>query len=454
MTAGSAEASRAMRNQDPLEKKPLGPAPPPRRHRRRLRRKPPTEGAMKGQLRMRSPSGAFMMVGISVVLVGMTIAVVGYWPHRGPHAAGPGARPGNTSGMGDMKKEVKVSAQGRHFPHSEKLKLIGPVIMGVGLFIVICANTVLYENRDMETRLLMQKGLYSMTPGLPQDFSQEDKYCQRRTSLSLLKANAECVEGCYEVDLSSSGFQSCSSPRNKWADCYGHNRLQTTAQLLHHKGVSPSMSLLSVRSDSGNSMEGNLNLSFTRGAESVISLAATARSLPVIKVNNCLIEKPSASPGAGDDREISLTGAPDEAPRLSWTLPPSGASISPRGDDLQGGHVVINIDSGPPSVAVAGETYLDPEGTENEFSSDVQLHNPGHSKSLDLGRPGVRLVAPIKDQKNRSWPRLDNISLVGYAKLESTGESSDRLLEQTDQQGRDEPSPSAPAVGTEMGSRV
>ncbi|XP_050788474.1 transmembrane protein 200B [Gopherus flavomarginatus] len=454
MTAGSAEASRAMRNQDPLEKKPLGPAPPPRRHRRRLRRKLPTEGAVKGQLRMRSPSGAFVMVGVSVVLVGMTIAVVGYWPHRGPHAAGPGARPSNSSSMGDMKKEVKGSARGRYFPHGEKLKLIGPVIMGFGLFIVICANTMLYENRDMETRLLMQKGLYSMTPGLPQDFSQEDKYCQRRTSLSLLKANADCVEGCYEVDLSSSGFQSCSSPRNKWADCYGHNRLQTTAQLLHHKGVSPSMSLLSVRSDSGNSMEGNLNLSFTRGAESVISLAATARSLPIIKVNNCFIEKPSASPGAGDDREISLAGAPDEAPRLSWTLPPSGGSIFPRGDDLQSGHVVISIDNGPLSIAAASETYLDPEGTEKEFSSDVQLHNPGHSKSLDLGRPGVQLVAPIKDRKNRSWPRLDHISLVGYAKLESTGESSDRLLEQTDQQGRDEPSPSAQAVGTETGSRV
>uniref|UniRef100_A0A8C4W1D4 Transmembrane protein 200B n=1 Tax=Gopherus evgoodei TaxID=1825980 RepID=A0A8C4W1D4_9SAUR len=348
MTAGSAEASRAMRNQDPLEKKPLGPAPPPRRHRRRLRRKLPTEGAVKGQLRMRSPSGAFVMVGVSVVLVGMTIAVVGYWPHRGPHAAGPGARPSNSSSMGDMKKEVKGSARGRYFPHSEKLKLIGPVIMGFGLFIVICANTMLYENRDMETRLLMQKGLYSMTPGLPQDFSQEDKYCQRRTSLSLLKANADCVEGCYETPATPwRGTSICPSP-------------------------------------------------------------------------------PSASPGAGDDREISLAGAPDEAPRLSWTLPPSGGSIFPRGDDLQRGHVVIN----------------------------VQLHNPGHSKSLDLGRPGVRLVAPIKDRKNRSWPRLDHISLVGYAKLESTGESSDRLLEQTDQQGRDEPSPSAQAVGTEMGSRV
>uniref|UniRef100_K7FMD3 Transmembrane protein 200B n=1 Tax=Pelodiscus sinensis TaxID=13735 RepID=K7FMD3_PELSI len=320
MTAGSVEASRAMRNQDRPEKKSLGHAPPSRRHRRKLRHKPPAEVRVKGQLRMRSTSGAFVMVGVSVVLVGMTIAVVGYWPHQGPHAAGPSARPVNSSSPGDIKKQVKVSAHARYLPHSEKLKLIGPVIMGVGLFIVICANTMLYENRDTETRLLMQKGLYSMTTGLPQDLSHEEN-----------------------------GFQSSSNPRNKWADCYGPSRLQTTAQLLHHKGVSPSMSLLSVRSDSGNSMEG-------------------------------------------------LPGTPDEVLRLSWSLPPGH---SPGGRDLQGGHVVINI--------------------------DMQLPNPGHSKSLDLGKPGVLLVAPIKERKNRSWPRLDHISLVGYAKLESTGESSDRL---------------------------
>ncbi|XP_067386884.1 transmembrane protein 200B [Emydura macquarii macquarii] len=453
MTAGGTEASRAMRNQDPLEKKPPGPAPPSRRHRRRLRRKLPPEVAVKGQLRMRSPSGAFVMVGVSVVLVGMTIAVVGYWPHWGPHAAGPGAGPGNSSSTGDLKKEVKVVPPARYLPHSEKLKLIGPVIMGIGLFIFICANTMLYENRDKETRLLMQKGLCSMPLGLPQVLSQEDQYCQRRTSLPLLKTNAECVEGCYEVDLSSSGFQSRSSPGNKWADCYGPNRLQTTAQLLHHKGVSPSISLLSVRSDSGNSMEGNFNLSFTHGTESIIPSAVNALSLPVIKVNNCLVKKPAASRGAGDDGESSLAEAPDEALRLSWTLPPRGNSISRRGDDLQAGHVVINIGSGLPPVT-AVETFLNQEDTEEEFGSDMQLHNPGHSKSLDLGRPGVLLVAPSKDQKNRSWPRLDHISLVSYAKLESTGESSDRLLEQTDEQGRDEPALSTQEAGPELGSSV
>uniref|UniRef100_A0A8B9QD16 Transmembrane protein 200B n=1 Tax=Apteryx owenii TaxID=8824 RepID=A0A8B9QD16_APTOW len=292
------------------------PSPAPSRRRgRRRRRKPLPEVAVKGQLRMRSPSGVFVMVGISVVLVGMTIAVVGYWPHRAGAGAGAGA--GNVSSPGDVRKEV---AHARHFPHSEKLKLIGPVIMGIGLFIFICANTMLYENRDMETRLLMQKGLYAMTAGLPEEAGAEDKYCQRKASRPTLKAN-----GCPPPFPSSVSARALATPQ----------------------------------------------------------------------------------------RETST---------FPSTLEPNPSFLLP--------------------------------STPWRFPLDLQLHNPGHSKSLDLGRPGVLLVAPIKDRKNRSWPRLDHLSLVGYAKLESTGESSDRLLDQTEQQSRDEARRSSWEVRVEQGSQV
>uniref|UniRef100_A0A8C9UGK8 Transmembrane protein 200B n=1 Tax=Serinus canaria TaxID=9135 RepID=A0A8C9UGK8_SERCA len=305
---------------------PLPPVPP--RRRRRLRHKPLTEPSLKGQLRMRSPAGAFLMVGISVVLVGMTIAVVGYWPHRGHGGTGAGA--GNTSVVGDMRREVVA---GRHMPHSERLKLIGPVIMGIGLFIFICANTMLYENRDMETRQLMQKGLYSLAVGLPEGTRPEDGHCQHGDSQpkAFPRANAECVEGCYQVDLSCQ-----PSP------------------------TSPATSLRSLRST-----EVNLSLPRHAGAESLLS------SAPLV-------------------------------------------GLRPH----------------------------------------VHLHTPGHSRSLDLGRPGVLLLAPIKDRKNRSWPRLDHVSLVGYAKLESTGESSDQLLEPSEPPSQGEPLPSSWVLGMEQGTRV
>lgn len=367
------------------------------------------------------------MVGISVVLVGMTIAVVGYWPHRGTGATGAGV--GNASTTGDMRREV---AAGRHVPHSEKLKLIGPVIMGIGLFIFICANTMLYENRDMETRRLMQKGLYSMATGLPEGTGPEDGHCQ-----PVPKANAECVEGCYQVDLSCQ-----PGPGSKWSDCYGPNRLQTTAELLQHPAASPAASLLSLRS--GASAEANLSLSCRAGAESLLSSAVGALALPVIKLNNRLLD--AAARGTSERVEGAPTEPPAEAPWLSRALLSGGGSVVPLSQDCGGGggHVIINMDGGCPLT----------EPPPAELSPDTQLHTPGHSKSLDLGQPGVLLVAPIKDRKNRSWPRLDHVSLVGYAKLESTGESSDQLLEPSESQSRGEPRPSSWVVGMEQGARV
>ncbi|KAM6399572.1 transmembrane protein 200B [Rhynochetos jubatus] len=428
MTAESTETNGPMPEAGGT-KRPVSPAPP-RRRGRRLRRKSPPEVQVKGQLRMRSPSGVFVMVGISVVLVGMTIAVVGYWPHRGP--GGTGAGTGNASITGDMRREV---AAGRHVPHSEKLKLIGPVIMGIGLFIFICANTMLYENRDMETRRLMQKGLYSMAAGLPEGTGPEDGHCQHGDGQPIPKANAECVEGCYQVDLSCQ-----PGPGSKWSNCYGPNRLQTTAELLQHPGASPAASLLSLHS--GISTEANLSLSCHAGAESLLSSAVGALALPVIKLNNRLLD--AAARGAGERVEGSPAEPPAETAWLSQAPLSSGSIVPHSQDHGGGGHVIINVDGSCPGTELAVA----------ELSPDVQLHTPGHSKSLDLGRPGVLLVAPIKDRKNRSWPRLDHVSLVGYAKLESTGESSDRLLEPSEPPSRGEPRPSSWVVGMEQGAQV
>ncbi|XP_024998899.2 transmembrane protein 200B isoform X2 [Gallus gallus] len=402
MTAESTEPNGPMREPTVGGTKPSAPPAPPRRRGRRLRRKSLPEVAVKGQLRMRSPSGAFVMVGISVVLVGMTIAVVGYWPHRGHGGAGAGA--GNASTAGDMRREVVA---GRPTPHNEKLKLIGPVIMGIGLFIFICANTMLYENRDMETRMLMQKGLYCMATDLPKDSSPKDEDTQPAP-----KASPERLEGCDEVDLSLG---------SKWADGFGPNRLQTTAELMQCPGASPAASLLSLHS------EANLGLSTTVGA----------LALPIIKLNNRLLD--AASRGASGMTEGTHPPAEVPAPSRALLSPSSSSSVAPRGLEHRSGHVVVNMEDGGPMVDVG---------------PDAQPHNPGHSKSLDLGRPAVLLVAPIKDRKNRSWPRLDHVNAVAYAKLENWGESLDRLLETNGTPHHAEPRPSSWVVGMEGGSRV
>lgn len=44
--------------------------------------------------------------------------------------------------------------------HSERMKMLGPFTMGIGIFIFICANAILHENRDRETKV----GLKSLDP--------------------------------------------------------------------------------------------------------------------------------------------------------------------------------------------------------------------------------------------------------------------------------------------------
>ncbi len=81
---------------------------------------------LRTKLHLRSAPGVWLMLGVVVVLVGMGVAVAGY-VSAAPKPVG-----------------------GRGSTHVERMKLAGPVVMGVGLFIFICAATLLYENRDLE----------------------------------------------------------------------------------------------------------------------------------------------------------------------------------------------------------------------------------------------------------------------------------------------------------------
>lgn len=45
--------------------------------------------------------------------------------------------------------------------HSDRLKVLGPLIMGVGIFLFICGNAVLHENRDKKTKVINLRDIYS-----------------------------------------------------------------------------------------------------------------------------------------------------------------------------------------------------------------------------------------------------------------------------------------------------
>ncbi|KAM4600326.1 uncharacterized protein ACJ7VT_020269 [Polymixia lowei] len=102
---------------------------------------------LQTRLHLRSAPGVWLMLGVVVVLVGMGVAVAGYVSSAPKPLAGRGAT------------------------HTERMKLAGPVVMGVGLFIFICAATLLYENRDSE---LLKQGTSDDLEDLKPDDEQED----------------------------------------------------------------------------------------------------------------------------------------------------------------------------------------------------------------------------------------------------------------------------------------
>ncbi|KAL4629359.1 hypothetical protein GN956_G16889 [Arapaima gigas] len=122
------------------------------------RRKRHVKRVNRVRLRVRSLPGLFLLLGTVLVLVGMATAVGSYWPQRAHRSALLGTGLGNPQAArwGPAARGVlSVSGLGHH----DRMRLLGPVIMGVGLFILICANTVLYENRDRDTRLQFMSAL-------------------------------------------------------------------------------------------------------------------------------------------------------------------------------------------------------------------------------------------------------------------------------------------------------
>lgn len=195
------------RKQDPLRP----PGQVPKRKRKTKKRRKNDVVVVKGKLKLCSVSGLIALCGIVVLLVGIALAVVGYWPKaNGAHREGakqPPPPPGDsgprvpsvTSSSGGNRNRsrtqpgppegVTASSVGapRSTPparspapspssstsvgfffrvfsgylHSDKLKVFGPLIMGIGIFLFICANAVLHENRDKETKIINLRDLYS-----------------------------------------------------------------------------------------------------------------------------------------------------------------------------------------------------------------------------------------------------------------------------------------------------
>ncbi|XP_032810478.1 transmembrane protein 200C-like [Petromyzon marinus] len=172
------------------------------RRRRRRRRKRKREGRdvvlVRGRLRLVSLAGLVALLGLLVLALGIALAVLGYWPPPSPPssadsdadpkddaaaaagvAAGASRENGTAArdrarGFHGVRGEKGQRGSAEELPaarslrwlagqmlSAERMKVVGPLVMGVGIFVFICANAVLHERRDRDTRLIRLRDLYS-----------------------------------------------------------------------------------------------------------------------------------------------------------------------------------------------------------------------------------------------------------------------------------------------------
>ncbi|XP_069743099.1 transmembrane protein 200A [Narcine bancroftii] len=430
-TGGVITGLAALKRQDSARSQHLHPPPPSSAtEKRRVKRKPkPDVVVVRGKIRLYSPSGFFLFLGILILMVGITMAVLGYWPQevqKKHHVASNSGIPANGSHVISGHAGVLVEFFEQHL-HSDKMKMIGPFTMGIGIFIFICANAILHENRDKETKVIHMQDIYSTVIDIHSQRTKE----QRRMNGAWIGHSGDSDIKCYDslctaklaanVLLSFSGSCNDRITASKWNSYDEENGLPKEMNtFLHPKTTAASNSIHRLQTETLREKSSNSKKCETRF---IVSSSINAFTLPVIKLNNCVIDEPELD-NITEDSEQSKGMA-------SLTVPSTDISDSykPPNPRLFRSNTTAAAGNPPsaPSETPMG-IFLSPGFPKKEFGSNNSLHILScHSKSLDLERGPLTLTVQTEQRKHPSWPRLDRSNSKGYVKLENKEDPMDTL---------------------------
>lgn len=185
-------------------------------------------------------------------------------------------------------------------------------------------------------------------------------------------------------------------------------------------------------------------------ARSIVSSSISAFTLPVIKLNNCVIDEPEMEAITEEDRGGERRDGERSQPLSSMeslvvpVATVAKASKPPglhRSNSASSSSHCSSISSASLSPAPSG-CWLSPGAARTDFGSNSSLHMlSSHSKSLDLERRPSMLSVNPEQRKHPSWPRLDRSnssrsnsgfhgSCKGYTRLEDREEQGgERLLD-------------------------
>ncbi|KAJ3606725.1 hypothetical protein NHX12_026244 [Muraenolepis orangiensis] len=451
-----------------------GPGNPPPEAAPRRRKRRSDIVVVRGRLHLYSASGFFLMLGLLILAVGIAMATLGYWPHSDSvrsvdrkAADAPGGGGGQASGSpGGMLRRFLEQHR-----HSERMKMFGPFTMGIGIFIFICANVI--HMRDM----------YSTVIDIHRLRQRESKHLPHNGSFSgehgADSSGAACLASPALLAFSSRGGMGSLGEGGGGG---GRGSTEEEEVLLgegedqmdfglggflapFYKDRHPLGRLDPSRRQWSADREGGGG----HRARSIVSSSLSAFTLPVIKLNNCVIDEPEmeaiteeerggAGAGGGggggggegqSERCLRALGSMESlgvpvATVAKASKPPglhrsNSASLSSRCSSSSSSSYSCSAGSSlSPALPSSSGCWLSPGAARGDFGSNNSLHMLGsHSKSLDLERrPGTLRVQPGEQRKHPSWPRLDRSnsgrgcsigrsgSTKGYARLEDREEQT------------------------------
>uniref|UniRef100_A0A8C5PIJ3 Transmembrane protein 200C n=1 Tax=Leptobrachium leishanense TaxID=445787 RepID=A0A8C5PIJ3_9ANUR len=468
------------RKQDPL--RPKGQAP--KRKRKSKKKRKNDVVVVKGKLKLCSISGLIALCGILVLLVGIAMAVMGYWPksnsvyhgglgknqakyssgdkniisanknqswsHQSSHGSNKGVlkmRDANvTRNLQQKASPGLLSDLLSKYLHSDNLKVFGPLIMGIGIFLFICANAVLHENRDKKTKIINLRDLYSTVIDVHGMKSKDGvplngfvNYVQSRS----LDSKSGDTYGA--AMLAKSSWNSALSGAINLSPPDLREARTSSPKLYRHPPESPSMSepvysIYRGRSASALSFEiasgrDGIEDPFSespdlewgrRSMSSIIGSSLSAFTLPIVKLDNCLlekndedkVEKKSAKEVPREEIELHLTNFSHAD--LNWEIPKIHRKLLRRQSTSCLPELRRSMSPGP--LSELGSQSL--SSTDLDCSLLVKASEYGNTKPTVL--VDSLTIAPLvrKDSQSSDSDRSSN---KGYIHLEEAGTSFESI---------------------------
>ncbi|XP_034559298.1 transmembrane protein 200C [Notolabrus celidotus] len=435
---------------------------------------------VKGKLNLCSPAGVVAGIGVVVLMVGISMAVLGYWPSQSQQQYQERRRTGAYHNRMSFSKSQPVSSnstggkppplsqaegvnQSRsnsstpsrncgflcdfldNYLYSDNLKVFGPLVMGIGIFLFICANAVLHENRDKKTKIINLRDIYSTVIDLHNIRSKE--YSPLNGLVNYTQArNAEGPSGAFPA----SGMLTRSSWPSTGLGFHGESggdevfRRPSLASrpLSWSRDVQTfTDTVYSIYKDYSNSSE-QAPQPRQWDTTSIVTSSVNAFTLPVIKLNNCEVgESERAEAEDHSEEEVII----EAAASVTETISEEGqASSSSQKDETDAKEKDASMaDSPPPHQSHEDITTADQQGEPlaQPQLQWTQLFPPspvaramGSRLSLnsltDQPRSARRCSLSVtvcrQGDKGRrfSCPRLERSNSKGYIKLTDLGGDS------------------------------